>query len=170
MGYTGYTIPKGPAGTHCHWWIQRSNGSYVYPPSIINETFIKLDGGTVMVTRQGLEVIYRYRLGRDPDDGAYGHYVGKQTFDFADNDIKNSKEAQDRVNAAQRRELDLKDFMSLPIRQQIPAVPLSLLNQKPVDNPEQAKRIEELEKQLAERQPVNEKAENLLKAVQEAVN
>lgn len=170
MGYTGYTIPKGPAGAHCHWWILRDNGTYVYPPSIVNEGFIKLDGGdTTMVTRQGLEVIYRYRLGRDPDDSAYNHYVGKQTFDFTDNDVKASKEAQILVDAAKARNLDLQRFMTLPIRQQIPSVPLSLLDQKPIDNPDQAKRIAELEKQLAERPPVNEKAENLLKAVQEAV-
>lgn len=39
MGYTGYTIPAGPNGRHLHWWIKRSNGSYVYPPIVITEKF-----------------------------------------------------------------------------------------------------------------------------------
>jgi len=34
MGDTGYAF-----GKHLHWWIQRSNGSYVYPPSLITEKF-----------------------------------------------------------------------------------------------------------------------------------
>ena len=40
MGHTGYTIPAGPAGAHCHWWIMR-NSVYYYPPSLINQPFIK---------------------------------------------------------------------------------------------------------------------------------
>lgn len=41
MGYTGYTQPDDvPAGTHVHWVINR-NGVYVYPPSLVNETFKK---------------------------------------------------------------------------------------------------------------------------------
>ena len=34
MGYTGYTIPSGPAGRHVHYYIRLANGSYIYPPSI----------------------------------------------------------------------------------------------------------------------------------------
>lgn len=47
MGYTGYTIPKGPAGRHCHWWIQTSNG-FVYPPNLINEPFGSQGGSEVI--------------------------------------------------------------------------------------------------------------------------
>lgn len=36
MGYTGYTIPSGPAGRHLHWVINRG-GVYIYPPSLVNE-------------------------------------------------------------------------------------------------------------------------------------
>jgi len=36
MGYTGYTIPSGPAGRHLHWVLYR-NGVYVYPPNYVNE-------------------------------------------------------------------------------------------------------------------------------------
>lgn len=50
MGYTGYTIPSGPAGRHLHWVISRG-GVYVYPPSLVNEAFIKQgssSGGQIM--------------------------------------------------------------------------------------------------------------------------
>lgn len=40
MGYTGYTIPSGVRGRHVHWVIQQ-NGVYVYPPSLVNQSFIK---------------------------------------------------------------------------------------------------------------------------------
>lgn len=38
MGYTGYTIPAGPAGRHLHWWILK-NGVYTYPPTLVTEAF-----------------------------------------------------------------------------------------------------------------------------------
>lgn len=37
MGATGYTIPAG--AKHLHYWIQRPNGSYVYPPTLYTEAF-----------------------------------------------------------------------------------------------------------------------------------
>ena len=47
MGYTGYTQPDNdPAGTHVHWVINKG-GIYVYPPSLVNQSFIKLEGGDV---------------------------------------------------------------------------------------------------------------------------
>lgn len=46
MGYTGLTDPDNvPAGTHVHW-ILNINGLWVYPPSKVNQPFIKL-GATV---------------------------------------------------------------------------------------------------------------------------
>lgn len=38
MGYTGYTIPKGKAGTHLHWVVRVGN-TYVYPPTLVTEPF-----------------------------------------------------------------------------------------------------------------------------------
>lgn len=57
MGHTGYTIPSGPAGAHCHWWIQTPKG-YVYPPNLINEPFMKLgSGGGTPMTQAEAEAI-----------------------------------------------------------------------------------------------------------------
>lgn len=40
MGYTGYTIPDGPNGTHLHWVIYLlKTKKYVYPPSLVDQTF-----------------------------------------------------------------------------------------------------------------------------------
>ena len=41
MGYTGLTIPKGVGGIHVHW-VMHKDGKYIYPPSLINQKFIKL--------------------------------------------------------------------------------------------------------------------------------
>ena len=38
MGYTGLTIPKGPAGKHLHA-VLRIGNTYVYPPTMYNEPF-----------------------------------------------------------------------------------------------------------------------------------
>ena len=65
MGYTGYTIPSGPAGAHVHWWIQRSNGTYVYPPSIINEAFIKGGDMPDKVNIGTARILAESVLGRD---------------------------------------------------------------------------------------------------------
>lgn len=86
MGHTGYTIPSGPSGAHVHWWIQRPNGTYVYPPSIINESFIKqgdnmadkVDLGTARILSEKI-------LGRDggvvhaggTDGDLNAHHVGR---------------------------------------------------------------------------------------------
>ena len=39
MGYTGYTIPPGPAGRHLHYWVKTLGGAYVYPPTLYTEPF-----------------------------------------------------------------------------------------------------------------------------------
>lgn len=56
MGYTGLVIPAGPAGRHLHWVIRRTNGTYVYPPSLINEPFQEED---MKLTKDQLEKISR---------------------------------------------------------------------------------------------------------------
>lgn len=81
MGYTGYTIPKGPSGAHCHWWINASNG-YVYPPSIINEPFGS-QGGSVSTTDLGLARIRAYHIaGRNGYDGRPNALAGETDKDL----------------------------------------------------------------------------------------
>lgn len=47
MGYTGYTVPDNvPAGAHVHWVLNR-NGVWTYPLELVDEAFIKLEGGTM---------------------------------------------------------------------------------------------------------------------------
>lgn len=49
MGYTGYTIPKGKAGSHLHWVVRVGN-TYVYPPTLVTEPF---GGNQTKPTTQG---------------------------------------------------------------------------------------------------------------------
>lgn len=50
MGYTGYTEPDDTvAGTHVHW-VLNINGIWVYPPSKVSQSFIKL-GAIVKPTK-----------------------------------------------------------------------------------------------------------------------
>lgn len=46
MGYTGYTEPPGEEGAHAHQVLE-IDGVWVYPPSKINQTFIKLEEETM---------------------------------------------------------------------------------------------------------------------------
>lgn len=39
MGFTGYTIPKGPNGRHLHYWVKTPKGTFVYPPTLYTEPF-----------------------------------------------------------------------------------------------------------------------------------
>lgn len=76
MGYTGYTIPKGPAGRHVHWWISTPSG-YKYPPSLVNEPFNQPQGGSEVANRTQVDKIYRGILRRAGDAGGLNYYTGK---------------------------------------------------------------------------------------------
>jgi murein DD-endopeptidase MepM/ murein hydrolase activator NlpD len=71
MGYTGYTIPSGPAGAHLHWVIRR-NGIYVYPPSLVNEK-----GVNEMADSTQVKNLYKAILHRNADKGGLSHYTGQ---------------------------------------------------------------------------------------------
>lgn len=51
-------------------------------------------GGDDMIDQNTLNVLYQVLLGRDPDPGASGHYVGKYTTSFVVNDLRGSQEYQ----------------------------------------------------------------------------
>lgn len=78
MGYTGLTVPDDvPAGTHVHWVILK-NGVYLYPINLVNESFIKNQGGDEMTQSEAEKVVtYFYLLGTGdyPDPGQSGYWV-----------------------------------------------------------------------------------------------
>ena len=75
MGYTGYTIPSGPAGAHLHYWILTPNG-YIYPPKLYKDKFRKESD---MLTAQVAGIIVRFYSGRTITPKEYSAYVGKVT-------------------------------------------------------------------------------------------
>src|SRR5690606_10553432 len=79
MGYTGYVQPPGEAGKHLHYWIQRPDGSYVYPPTLYKDKFIKVPvtGGSEVANTAQVKNLYRLGLFREADAGGLKNYVGK---------------------------------------------------------------------------------------------
>lgn len=98
-----------------------------------------------MLTERGLYVIYRLRLGREPDPSAKAHYIGKMTFDQADADVVNSVEYKGYVDQAKNKTLELSRFLSRNYRVVTPPITAKVLDEL---NASKA-RIAELEKQLA---------------------
>lgn len=64
MGYTGTTIPVGPNGRHLHHVILQ-NGSYVYPPNLVNQEFIK-EGEEMPITATQQDKAIKMGLRRPP--------------------------------------------------------------------------------------------------------
>lgn len=92
IGFTGYTIPSGENGRHCHWWILNDNGTYTYPPNLVNETFISNQGGSnVILTAEDAKTLYRRIFNREGDAGGIKNYTGK-TLDFALKDMIGGQE------------------------------------------------------------------------------
>lgn len=81
MGYTGKTVPSGPAGRHLHWVLYR-NGAYVYPPDYITEPFKEEEP----MFNEGDRInINKEFYGKDL--GLHRDLVGKKTFKEALYDI-----------------------------------------------------------------------------------
>lgn len=83
MGYTGYTQDaqgrdNTPGGTHVHW-ILNINGVWVYPPSKVNQSFVKLgtEGADDMTNKGDVINLFVHLLGREPDAKALKTWVGK---------------------------------------------------------------------------------------------
>lgn len=79
MGYTGYTEPKGKAGTHAHQTLLLPNGTYVYPPDLITEPF---GGGDKMTLEQRQKqaedivgALYRHATGIDPTQEQQAYWI-----------------------------------------------------------------------------------------------
>lgn len=87
MGYTGLTDPDDvPEGTHVHWVIQK-NGKYIYPPSLVNESFkkgeimpaVKIVGAPASVSNATgrIDVVVR-----GSDNGLYHKWYDKKWSDW----------------------------------------------------------------------------------------
>lgn len=66
MGDTGYAF-----GRHLHYWIQRPDGSYTYPPTLYTEPFNSTQGDTIM-NRDEEANAYQIVLGRPMEHGGSG--------------------------------------------------------------------------------------------------
>lgn len=104
MGYTGYTEPKGINGRHLHWVLYR-NGVYVYPPSLVNETFKQGDNKVAIVKDEPnwfarLNKLHRQVRGRDISRSSFLQFVGKDTL-FVIEKFSDDAEA-DKVQEAQQ--------------------------------------------------------------------
>ena len=109
MGYTGYTIPSGPAGAHLHYWILTPNG-YIYPPKLYKDKFIKEQE---MVTITGLNVIYRFLLGVPATKYGKENYLGKVTFDQAYKSVKSSTTYKNKIkNTKKTKHIDINQLPS----------------------------------------------------------
>lgn len=109
MGYSGYTIPSGPAGRHLHYYVKTDKG-YVYPPKLITEE-------VEVASERFIKQAYRAVLGRKADKGGLAHYQKPRYNDpeFILNDLFNSKEreryvererAQDKARAVLSKQVD----------------------------------------------------------------
>lgn len=98
MGYTGKTIPPGENGRHAHW-ILNKNGVWIYPPSLINEPFIKQGGDMPTKVDDGnisllyVSVLHRHPTQADKDARRGQDYIKAQdelyqSKEWADQDAK----------------------------------------------------------------------------------
>ncbi|CAN5693249.1 hypothetical protein BH23PAT2_BH23PAT2_08260 [soil metagenome] len=81
MGYTGFTIPTGAGGRHLHYWVKTPKG-YVYPPNLVNQSFIKqcqvIKGEDMTVGNPNwVKILFRQFVGRDPTAKELADYTSK---------------------------------------------------------------------------------------------
>lgn len=81
MGYTGLTIPTGPAGRHLHWVLYK-NGVYVYPPNYVNETNAPSAGGKIMDTDAKVAAQYNTLRGNTGTAAERASWLGKSYESF----------------------------------------------------------------------------------------
>lgn len=110
MGKTGLAD-----GIHTHHEIRLQHGP---GPTLDPGDHYKqvLGGDTDMVTQRGLDVIYRFRMGRAPTAKEIENNLGKRTFDEVDKIVVASIDHQNLVVKAKEAKKLLNDFLSSDIR------------------------------------------------------
>lgn len=86
MGYTGYTIPKGPAGRHLHTYILTPNG-YIYPPTLFNQKEVNM---AEKLSLSGARILAEGILGRDRDATHSGKGDGDLNANHVGKDLTNA--------------------------------------------------------------------------------
>ena len=115
MGYTGLTDPDDvPEGRHLHHFIRYDNGTYVYPPSIVNESFITL-GEEMISDKEDERQLFLDIVGRNPYPQEVGRYVGKSLQDARVDLRKNN----DRTNINKMVDAYYKNNSQIPVQGQV---------------------------------------------------
>lgn len=88
--------------------IKVGTGKYITYAHLskVNVAVGKVIKGGVMVTLHGLNIIYRFRLGKDATQYAKDNYLGKITFEQADAKVKATTEYQERVAKIKKARAD----------------------------------------------------------------
>lgn len=121
MGYTGLTDPDNdPDGTHVHW-VLNINGAWVYPPSKINQSFIKL--GEEMLSKDQLVDLWVMCKGRGPTEEERARYIGKTTYAELRADLLASDAFKARIKAASEGKLNPVSHLTTPLKQVYVAPP-----------------------------------------------
>lgn len=76
IGHTGYTKPPGAKGAHVHWWILQDDGSYVYPPSKVNQKF-KKELGMVKPSEGQVKNWFKWWLSKEPTAKQIKYYTAR---------------------------------------------------------------------------------------------
>lgn len=166
MGYTGYTIPKGPAGRHLHTYVLTPKG-YIYPPTLFNkpkEANEVVQNADNYYWRYGVKLAEQIR-GRQLSREEFNKFLVGKT-DLQAIEILSDDAEADRALQAQRvGQLAIKDDWQGQIYRLIAQV--NDLNTRPTKA-----QLEALQGKLNEMGAsidlANKKAENALKELEEA--
>lgn len=87
QGFTGYTIPSGQAGTHCHW-VLWDNGTRVD-----GRNYITQGGVDMPIGADGVERLSRDVLGRPADPGMINTYQNRTDWKGVHDELEKQPEA-----------------------------------------------------------------------------
>lgn len=163
MGYTGYTIPKGPAGRHLHTYVLTPKG-YIYPPTLFKGGSEVVQNADNYYWRYGVKLAEQIR-GRQLSREEFNKFLVGKT-DLQAIEILSDDAEADRALQAQRvGQLAIKDDWQGQIYRLIAQV--NDLNTRPTKA-----QLDTLKAQVSELSSnvelANVKAENALKELKEA--